>query len=518
MVITDYLNDNDPNTYSFKATDDNDVVVFSDNATFFESILTDLSAATGSDDFVYLAGWWTDVDIPLGDPKAQPQPPTLRQTLQKLAAGTPGTPSSNATPVGPIEPNSGPQICCMSWQHKFQVDWATLSTLSTVPPLLNLPTSIFGAYILASINTDAVKFVSGLPGSRGILDNATRLFGSHHQKFIVVHTAKALVAYVGSSDFNADRLYTAGDQSATNPPSTKGAPLNDVNVRIVGPAAADILKTFVDRWNAHPDGQGVSLTGASYAPASSTDNGGITVQVTHTYGAGYPTGQAFPTVGTHTAADAQVTLVQRATQYVYYEDQYLIGNDRVAKELDARLQAISDLVVIAVMAPQEIVGDLPFINDRRSDFWSPLYAKYGPSERNRVLVFEMMNDQGQANGAGSYLHNKMTIVDDAIATVGSVNFSNRSWTHDSEIMILFGGNGGYVPVDSYVDRNIARNVRLMRWSRHLGQSPGDIYQVSTALAYWRKITSNHLRPWTPAAPSGRWKAYQPAYTLVFDPA
>jgi len=53
---------------TFAATIDNDVVVFDDNKAFFASILQDLNSATDPDHFVYFAGWWTDIDIPLGDP------------------------------------------------------------------------------------------------------------------------------------------------------------------------------------------------------------------------------------------------------------------------------------------------------------------------------------------------------------------------------------------------------------------------------------------------------------------
>ena len=240
------------------------------------------------------------------------------------------------------------------------------------------------------------------------------------------------------------------------------------------------------------------------------------MQVTHTYGKGYPFRDAV-----RSAADAQIKLVQTATQYVYYEDQYLIGSAEIAQALKDKLDGNRDFVVIGVMAPSIIVSDLPWIRERRSDFWLPLDDKFGLSENNRVLLFEMLNDNGSDNGPGAYLHNKMTIVDDEIATVGSVNFSRRSWTHDSEVMASFGGTGGTVPVNlEQGNGSIVRKVRLMRWARHLNQAPAQIDRWPDALARWRNPQSNHLRAWRPSLnlldPITE-PVYQKTYDLVLDP-
>jgi phosphatidylserine/phosphatidylglycerophosphate/cardiolipin synthase-like enzyme len=94
----------------------------------------------------------------------------------------------------------------------------------------------------------------------------------------------------------------------------------------------------------------------------------------------------------------------------------------------------------------------------------------------------------------------MTIVDDQIATIGSVNFSSRSWTHDSELMVLFGGTGGTVPInEGEGDDNVARRVRCMRWMRHLGETSGAISRWPDALEPWKRLPSDgaRVRPWTP---------------------
>ena len=490
MDVGDYFLKRTPGSYGFDVVQDNDVVVYDNNKAFFSDIRADLELATAPDHFIYFCGWWSDTYLPLGDPAAKV--PTLRQTLSKLAAGLP-TPAGPMTPAGPLENQFGPEVCCMVWQQKAQADLMSVilgANMMSIP-IWMMPDSIFGAQVLAPINTETVRFLNFLRGTnRGILDKAHRIFGSHHQKFIVIHNQRGLVAYVGSSDFNADRLYVKGDTTATNPPATLGAPLNDVNVRIEGPGASDVLSRFVDRWSLHDEGKNWTLKGASYAQANKAA-GKVWAQVTHTYGKGYP----FPDA-VRSAADAQIQIIRAATQYVYYEDQYLIGTYELGVELDSKLAASTTLVVIGVMAAAAIVSDLKYVTQRRSDFWLPLTSKYG----NRVLLYEMLDDHHSDTGPGAYLHNKMTIADDAIATVGSVNFSNRSWYHDSELMLSIGGPGGRVSGAGQSSGDVALKVRMMRWCRHLGQSPSQIPQFQDALVRWRSLPSgSFVRPWYPFA-------------------
>lgn len=502
MSGPDFFLDPGGGTYRFASTTDNAVTVFYDNPTFYRAIVRDLLTARSQNDFVYFAGWWSDLRLPMGDPKATPSPPTLGALLAALARGLPAPVLDDRTPAGPADNLPGPEICCMLWQHKGQTDFSAW-------PAVVLPDSVFGAPILAAINTTTIKTINALPGNNlGILDKRHALFGSHHQKFTVMLTDGGLVAYIGSSDYNADRLFAEGDGAAPSAPG-KGAPLNDVNIRIVGPAAFDTLRSFVDRWKAHPDGSGWSLKGETYTVTTTAPNqGSIAVQLSHTYSKSYP----FPDA-VRSAADTQENICRKAATYLYFEDQYLIGTPALWAALRDKLTNNIEFVVIGVMAPLSVVGDLPWLKERRSDFWLPLVAAYP----GRVLLFEMLAPDGTDTGQGAYLHNKMTIADDLIVTVGSVNFSRRSHTHDSEIMATFCGP---VSPDSKVE--IALQVRTERWARHLGTKPTDSQPLPDTIAAFRRPPSTaRVRAWTPApsALSAATRAiYQQSYDLVFDPA
>ncbi|WP_433766240.1 phospholipase D-like domain-containing protein [Pseudomonas putida] len=475
----------------------NEVTLFTDNRKLFYSVLADLSGADGADDFAYFVNWWCDVDIPLGDPAASPSPPLLRSVMTFICRERPDPAANSSQPVP--QTIMGAQVCGMIWRHKRQHDLAGLPA-----GMLSLPVSIFGDPWLAAINTAAIKHIrSCSANSLGILDGEHRLFGSHHQKFLVVRSRRGLVAYVGSTDFNADRIFAQGGK-AKNPPTDRGAPLEDVSCRITGPVCADVLKTFVDRWKLHDDSKNLALRGDGYAdPQISVGN--VSAQVTHTYGDGYPFKG-----GVRSCANALLRIIRLSSKYIYFEDQYLIGTNELGAVLRDRLNSNVTFTVVGVMSPIEVVGDLRWLTQRRSDFWRPLIAAFP----GRVMIFEMLNLSRSPSGDGSYLHAKLSISDDAVAMVGSMNFSNRSATHDSEMMVTLTGDSN----DADKPTAIAARLRLQRWTRHLGVRPGEIESISDGLAAWRRPRSTALvRAWVPSA-TPLSTVQRQIYERFFDPA
>ena len=502
MDVADFFLKPSDGYYRFAPTSDNGATVYYDNKDFYRAVRRDLANTRQSFQFVYFAGWWSDLRLVMGDPTASPAPPTLGAVFSALAVGLPVPPPPDRSSMPTEERQPGPEICCMLWQHKSQLD------LGATPAIV-LPDSIFGAPILAAINTATIKTINYLRGtSEGILDKNHALFGSHHQKFTVMLTDDGLVAFIGSSDYNTDRLYAEGDGAAPWP-SGKGAPLNDVNVRLTGPAAADALKTFTDRWHAHPEGKSRPLKGDTYtAVKTAASQGAVHVQLSHTYAKTYPYPEAV-----RSAADTHLKICRTALRYVYFEDQYLIGTPELWTALRDKLASNVEFVVIGVVAPLAVVGDLRWLKERRSDFWQPLVAAYP----GRVLLFEMLAPDGTDAGPGAYLHNKMTIADDIVVTMGSVNFSRRSHSHDSEVMATMGG-----PVAPGSTVSIALQVRADRLARHLGVRPSEPPPLADAIAALRRLPSTaRIRPWTPVpsalGPTER-SFYNTAYNVVLDPA
>ena len=92
-----------------------------------------------------------------------------------------------------------------------------------------------------------------LPGApdvvaEAILDGRVRPGGSHHAKLSVVRRAGGLVAWVGGIDVHVNRLVTQAHTEV----GTGQEQYHDVQCRVEGPAAREVLRTFISRWNDHP--------------------------------------------------------------------------------------------------------------------------------------------------------------------------------------------------------------------------------------------------------------------------
>ncbi|MDH6247767.1 IPT/TIG domain-containing protein [Mycobacterium sp. OTB74] len=429
----------------------------------FAAMRDDIASTNGENDFVYILSWHCNVDLPLvaGDPTS-----TLRSLLASCAS------------------------------RKVQVR-AMLWAGDPVPPpptivLIGSPVGIAWQYVKdyvkthssRTVNAPAVEFINGLAASgndaAAILDDQHLPMGSHHQKVVIVgrgpfSTTGAggkLIAYVGGIEANIDRV---------PPPllAEPGSPLFDISVRLEGAGALLVLDTFTLRWTPHPANLGAPLRGANLAVPTHT--GPLVVQVTHTYGRGFP----FPTA-VQTASTALANGIKNARQFFYMEDQYFVGSPKMKTAIGDALSSNPGLVAIVVIAAEDSVIDTPDIGFRRRAFLQPIVASFP----NQILVFERLGS-GSTTGPTAYVHSKLLIVDDEAAFIGSVNSSRRSWFHDSEIdatIVDSGGAGGTTPGT----RGWIRDFRCQLWSAHLNTASGVLGDPASDINLWRAVISGTL--------------------------
>jgi phosphatidylserine/phosphatidylglycerophosphate/cardiolipin synthase-like enzyme len=304
--------------------------------------------------------------------------------------------------------------------------------------------------------------------------------GSHHQKVVIVGRGPfsetgaggQLIAYVGGIEANTDRV---------PPPvlSELGSPLFDISVRLQDAGAWLVLNTFVRRWSAHPSNFGAPLRGAGLPVP--THVGPLVVQVTHTYGRGFPFATAV-----QTASTALANGIKSARQFFYIEDQYFVGSPKMTAAITDALSAASKPIGIIVIAAENSVADLPDVAFRRRDFLRPLVTAFP----DQLLVFERLGG-GSTIGPTAYVHSKLLIVDDEAAFIGSANSNRRSWFHDSEIDAIIvdrNGSGGTAPGT----RGWVRDFRCALWSQHLNLATKDLGDFATCLTFWQAVITGQL--------------------------
>jgi phosphatidylserine/phosphatidylglycerophosphate/cardiolipin synthase-like enzyme len=327
------------------------------------------------------------------------------------------------------------------------------------------------------VNEPAVNFINGLLASgkdaAAILDDRHLLIGSHHQKAIIVGVGGKLIAYVGGIEPNRDRL---------PPPLADelGSPLFDISVQLQDAGAFLVLETFIARWNLHPNKLGATPLRGESVTLPLPAGGPMAIQITHTYGRGFPFSNAVITAST-----ALANGIKNARQFFYMEDQYFVGSEKMRDAIRDALSSNSKPIGIVVIAAEDSVSDLPDVPLRRREFLRPLVNSFP----GQFLVFERLGSRS-TTGPTAYVHSKLLIVDDEAAFIGSVNSSRRSWFHDSEIgatIVDTNGPGGIAPGT----RGVVRDFRCNLWSQHLSLGTALLGDFTFCLGMWQAIISGN---------------------------
>lgn len=460
-----FLLPDDANRGLRSASPDNRAEAFIGGKRALPRMAADIATAAGPNDFIYLLNWYCSVNLAMqpGNPDS-----TLRKLLEAATRGANGQP--------------GAQVDAMFWKSKSQAN-ATSVTLAALAPFFFLD------QVLTPINSESMAFINSLPNSGAILDGRHLIAGSHHQKVLIVRSGDRLIAWTGGIDVNPDRLHEKG----VNGSLATGSPLFDVHVRIEGPAAVDLLQTFVDRWTRHPEAPSFKpLRGAGFAPVGGA-TGPHTVQISHTYGRGFP----FP----HPVQSGKAVLenaLRNTRRHAYLTCQYFVGSEPLRDALRVALRA-ADYVVV-VMAPLEAVDDLPDIAFRRNAFLAPLLAEFP----GKLLAFEALGTAGTPTSPEAYVHSKLLLVDDEAAFVGTLNYSRRSWTHDSEVMATVIDTGGPSFPPAPDPSAFAADLRAALWAEHLQVPVSSVTDVGAAKSLWVTLPAGaRVRPYNPAAPIKR---------------
>lgn len=414
----------------------------------YREMVAAIRAAQTSEHYIYLLGWSLvdDFELITGDPTT---------TIQRLFADAAGREV---------------QIRAMLWRQ------------------------------VGGANRAQVDRINRLSTGAAILDNETPnpiiAFGSHHQKVLVVKGAQGLVAFCGGLDINSDRILPV------NP--SLGDPQHDVHCRIVGPAAFDLLRTFLLRWDHHPDSLGIdSRRGAllgrsepvpapmtSPPPSSSSTGGACSVRIARTFNPVTGRGAA---VCERDVQNLLVHAIRNTQRFIYLEDQYMVNRFAAVemRRVVPRLQHITILTTaseILAGSGEFGSGGLPCVWKMRREFVADLTGGLSPADQAKVRIFVLVTPPAGAPpvfGPHTYVHAKTWVFDDELAVIGSANCNRRSWTHDSEANAFIFDDA---PPQQSPGHTFAQAMRMQLWAEHLDVPASAVEDGVTSAAQWLTST------------------------------
>jgi cardiolipin synthase len=323
--------------------------------------------------------------------------------------------------------------------------------------------------------TDAERAWLGARGSKFLArwDRAQKDYCQHQKSWLVDAGHASETAFVGGINLMPSSVCAAGHANRD------GNHTHDVYLELRGPSATDVHHNFVQRWNEaserHRDdgvwpGAGDDLP---FPAAASPAAGKSIVQMQRTVRAGHygdetatPGGKPLAIAqGEFSVFDQYVKAIDAARSTIYIEDQYILSPD-IVERLHAALKRGVDVVFLCPAAPEEQVVD-----GMRHARAAPLRAQLAAlGTHSNFLLAGIASPR---TGENVYIHDKIMLIDDCWATIGSCNIASRSFFGDTELNAAIW------------DKDFVRALRVELLGEHLGVDTSGM-EDRDALALYRK--------------------------------
>ncbi|HTQ14991.1 MAG TPA: phosphatidylserine/phosphatidylglycerophosphate/cardiolipin synthase family protein [Rhizomicrobium sp.] len=306
-------------------------------------------------------------------------------------------------------------------------------------------------------------------------DRGQKTYCQHQKSWLVDAGEPGETAFVGGINLMPSSVCAPGHANRD------GRHTHDVYLEIRGPSATDVHHNFVQRWNeaserhlergAWPNsGPGGDLP---FPTTASPARGNAIVQMQRTVRAGHysdetatPGGRPLPIAkGEFSIFDQYVKAIDAARSAIYVEDQYVLSAD-IVERLKAALARGVDVVFLCPATPEAQVVE--GMRHARAAPLRALVASLGEHPN-----FALVGIASPRTGAHVYIHDKIMLVDDCWATIGSCNIASRSFFGDTELNAAIW------------DEDFVRALRVELLQEHLGIDTGRM-EARDALALYRE--------------------------------
>lgn len=321
--------------------------------------------------------------------------------------------------------------------------------------------------------------------------------GSYHQKTLAID---GRVAYCGGMnlkendwDTTAHAVYeprrfphTAGrserQATAVRQRTPPFAPRHDFMMRIEGPAVADLVHNFADRWAQSVKVRRTSVWGRAIDWVRRKLGNDDYPEVTEPQALPPVRGEHWVQVvrttpgGESGILGAYVRAIRNARRYIYIENQYF-RSPVIGVELRDRLRANPRLRLAVVVRP--VNGGRPSLYDP-SGYWTArtleLIREARPEFELTVLYTWGRDDADRVVYEEVDVHAKVMIIDDVWLTVGSANINDRGFRTEGEINAVV------------LDKALSKDLRRRLMAEHLELEPSDprLDDVDQAFDLWEE--------------------------------
>jgi phosphatidylserine/phosphatidylglycerophosphate/cardiolipin synthase-like enzyme len=279
-------------------------------------------------------------------------------------------------------------------------------------------------------------------------ERAASGFCQHQKTWLIDAGTDAETAFVGGINLNPHSLVLPGHAGEGQN--------HDAFLELRGPSVVDVHHNFVQHWNEASERR---VLGGIWGAASDTD-------LPRPTRVPPPCGRTIAQVQCdHTNFDQYCAAIDAARRSIYIENQY-VDVAAIVNRLDDALKRGVDVVVLVPAQP---------------DGGSTL-AMCAPLTTHENFTLAGIAGVG-ANGARApvYVHDKLMLVDDAWATVGSCNLHRHSLFGNSELNVAFS------------DPHAVRAMRVELFTEHLSRDTSGMDDRS-ALRLFRSIAmENEMR-------------------------
>ncbi|ETM32124.1 hypothetical protein L914_20419, partial [Phytophthora nicotianae] len=372
-------------------TTGNKVTSYTVTNEFFNAVYNDLSK-TKEGDRVMLAAWM----VALASLKPNIDPTGAKTGLKKMFAGI---------------VQRGGNVNILGWAN------------------LLIPYMPFNVKARDAVNSIPSSSVNGAK-ALFIFDDRTNPTLSQHQKTLIFASNSFSgkndnpVAYVGGIDLSNDRWDTIYHNNSAIRDAAKITFENqgwiDGQLRIHGPAAKDVARNFIARWNSDYlpyqdlDDHLLDLENPTYGKippldytSSNTTSrlGNQNVQITRTYSCQYEHYKEFAPKGETSLFQARIKAIKNARNFIYIEDQFFIF---VPELLDALMKVMPRIQCLIVVTQEQTSAFTNF------GYIKYLYQMVEPIRSKYPNKFKIYTTKADRK---LLIHTKLVIIDDVYLSI-----------------------------------------------------------------------------------------------------